>query len=284
MKIYIVGSIKINSNLRKKFFLHNLESLKTVSILFSWNFNIAGKYGEFCKKEILKTYKEAKITTDDQNSYYQIVKNQVSSVSENNSLLFFLQEDHWFVCPHKNLFLYSLSKFCNSKAEVLRIAHLTDFWEIESNYKLLSQDDLFKEYVIDFDSQKKVWEKNKDSRVTSLPGIFKKFFIDALLENNKDLLLKSKRSKDMELHSQKAVEFLQKRSIITLLPSFHILREVFLLSPDQRSIDKKRALKIIRARDKTDQKNIELRKIINLFFTPRILLGKIKRKIYGTKN
>lgn len=279
MKLFIVGSIKINSNSRRKFFLRNLDSLETVKTLFSWDFNIAGKYGELCKKEIEKRYKDAVVTNNDELFYYQIVKNQVSSINGENTLLFFFQEDHWFVCPHKKLFLYLLEEFEKSKSEVLRITHLTDFWAIENKYKFLGGNHLFKEYLIDLPGQENIWKENKADRVTSLPGIFKKSFIDALLENNKDLLSKSKRSKDMELHSQKAVEFLEKRAIITMAPTFHVLREVFCINQDERAMDAKKAFKIIKLRDAQDPAIKSWRRAVRLIMAPRILAGRIKRKI-----
>lgn len=280
MKIYIIGSIKINSWLRKIFFIRNIQSLESVSSLFSWNFNIVGKYKNYICKEILKRNKEAVITFDDKSSYYEIVKKQISFVNEkeNNPLLFFLLEDHWFVCPHKNLFFYLLEEFQNSKADVLRITHLTEFWERENTYNLIVDKPLYKEYLIDSIALKNLWQKYPGAYITSLPGIFKKAFALELLENNKSIL-NSRKPRGFELYGEKAEEFLNKRSFITMAPNFHVLREIFCVNQDERAIDAKKALKIIKLRDTPDSDIKSWRRIVGLIMAPRILVGRIKRKI-----
>ena len=280
MKIYIVGSIKINSWLKKTFFIRNIQSLESVSSLLYWNFNIVGRYATSCRKEITKRYKDALITNNNDSSYYEIVKKQIFQINEsgNNFLLFFFMEDHWFVCPHKNLFFYLLEEFKNSKADVLRITHLTEFWERKNVYTLMIDKPLYKEYFIDFDALKNLWQKYPGAYITSLPGIFKKEFTLELLENNKPFL-NSKKPGGFELYGQKAEEFLTKRSFITMVPTFHVLKEVFWINQDERAMDASKAFKIIKLRDTPDPIIKSWRRVARLIMAPRSLAGRLKRAI-----
>lgn len=284
MKLHIIGSIKINSGLRKKFFVHNLNSLKPISHLLSWDFNIVGKYTQFARQEIIRRYPKAKISSDDDSSYYKVVRQQISRVAsqENSPLLFFWQEDHLFICPHKNLFFYLLDEFQKSKAEVLRITHLKDAWESKLVHKIISNKHLYKECLVSLSSQEEIWKKWPGGRVVSLPGIFKKTYVNDLLENNKSLLENSKRSRNFELHSEKAREFLKKRNFIEMIPTFYVLREVFRFNIQDRAIDIKEARQIIKLRDKKEQnfKPKFWHKIINIILSPRQTAGKIKRKLW----
>jgi len=248
----IVGSIKINTNERKKLFLHNLDSLEPISSMLSWDFNIDGIYGEFCRSEITRRYSDAKINLDDTSSYYDIV---IEQIDRNNDLLFFWQEDHWFICPKKEDFLYVLDKFQKSGAEKLTITHLVDLWRDKSIHQVLVDDPLYKEYLVNLNSQKKLWEKYPDSYLTTLPTIYKKNIAKEILELNKDILKDSKRSKGFELYKERAVKFLSKRSFIETIPTFHVLREVFKSTKDERAISMKEALQIIKLRG--EQKNLQ---------------------------
>jgi hypothetical protein len=276
-KIFVVGSIKIDSRQRRNYFLNNLASLEPISPLLSWNFNIAGKYSEDIRREVLKRYKEADVALDDESSYYEIVKKQIS-FADKKALLFFLMEDHWLVCPHKNLFFYLLEEFRNSEADALRITHLIEFWERENAYKLIVDKPLYKEYFIDQNVLLNLWQKYPGAYVTSLPGIFKKEFALEILENNKSLL-NSKKPGGFELFGKKAEEFLAKRSFVTMVPTFHVFREVFGVNHEDRSMDVRKALKIIKLRDTPDTAIKPWRGIIRLIMEPRVLLGRIKRKI-----
>lgn len=280
MRIYIVGSLKIDSLMRKMFFMNSLRSLDSVSSLFCWNFNIVGKYAKSCAKEIVKHYNDASVTYDNNASYYEIVKKQISQINESthSTLLFFLIEDHWLVCPHKNVFFYLLEEFYNSKADVLRITHLTEFWERENTYKVTVDKPLYKEYFMDSTVLKNLWQKHPGAYITSMPGIFKKDFTLAILENNKSIL-QSKKPGGFELFGQKAEEFVAKRSFITMVPTFHVLREVFWINQDERAIDVSKAFKIITLRDTPDPIIKSWRRILRLIMAPRVLAGRIKRKI-----
>lgn len=279
MKIYLVGSVKIDSWWRKKLFIKNLDSLEAVKQLFYWNFNIVGKYAKSCRNEIIKRYKDALVTYDNDSAYYKIVKKQISQIGESgNNPLFFFMEDHWFVCPHKNVFFYLLEEFCSSKADVLRITHLTELWERERAYTVTVNKPLYKEYLMDSGALKNLRHKYPGAYLTSLPGIFKKEFAVELLENNKSLL-NSKKPGGFELYGKKAEEFLAKRSFITMVPTFHVLREVFWVNQDERAIDIKKAFKIITLRDAPDSVIKPWRKIVRLLIAPRTLAGRIKRKI-----
>jgi|SRR3989344_5533441 len=281
MKIIIVGSIKIDSPLRKRFFLHNLDSLKTVSDLFSWNFNIVGKYGDFCAEEVKKRYGQTVITNDNISPYYEVVKKQLDSLAseKQDQILFFLQEDHWFVCPHKNLFIYLLQEFEKSGAKVLRITHLIEFWKKEPVLNLVSENALYKECEIKIKNYPDLLKIDPAGYITSLPGIFKKNIAVEFIEHNKELLSKQKGSVNFELYGKKAEEFLKKGSFITMIPTFHVLREVFLVNEYERSMDAKKALEIIKLRDNPEEKIGQWRKSVNLIFSPKVVAGKIKKNI-----
>ena len=279
MKVYIMGSIKIDSWFRKKLLIRHLISLAPVSSLFLWNFNVVGKYRDDIKKEIIKRYKEAIITTDNESSYYDVVYKQMALLPQDpKTPVYFLLEDHWFVCPHKNLFFYLLEEFYHSTADVLRITHLFELWHRESAYKVVASKPLYKEYLMDASVLKNLWHQEPGAYITSLPGIFKKEFALELLENNKSLL-QSKKPGGFELYGQKAEEFLAKRSFITMVPMFHVLREVFWINQDERAMDIKKALKIITLRDTPEASIKPWRKIARLVMAPRTLLGRIKRII-----
>lgn len=284
MKVPVVGSIKIDSYLRKRLFILNLEALKTVSGLFSWNFNMVGKYAPDCALEIKKRYPGAVVTHDNASSYYQVVKSQVDSYQDPDTVLFFLQEDHWLVCPHKNLFLYLLREFAGSKAQVLRMTHLTEFWEKARAFKVISENELHKEYLMDTAGYQELLGIDPLGYITSLPGIFKKSFVSELLENNKSLIDKARHSVHFELYGQKAREFLAKRSFITMAPTFHVLREVFLINQEERAMDAKKALAIITLRDGVEKPIAYWRKAIRMLAVPRVLAGNIKRLMQGGKS
>lgn len=279
MKVYILGSIKIDSWWRKKLLINHLISLAPVSSLFLWNFNVVGKYSDDVKKEIIKRYPGATITTDNKSSYYDVVKKQIALLPQDpKTLVYFLLEDHWFVCPHKNVFFYLLEEFYNSKADVLRMTHLLELWQRESAYTVTARNPLYKEYLVDSSVLKKLWYKEPGAYITSLPGIFKKEFAAFLLENNKSLL-QPKKPGGFELYGKKAEEFLAKRSFITMVPTFHVLREVFWINQDERAMDIKKALKIIELRDAPEFAIKSWRKATRLLLAPRALAGRVKKKI-----
>lgn len=285
MKVYITGSIKINSRLRKWFFVQNIKSLALVSELFSWHFNIVGKYAADCKNYILEIWPDAVITSDNDSFYYQVVRGQIDLLGHlpKDAILFFLQEDHWFICPHRQLFFYLLEEFAASQAEVLRITHLTEFWKNPGIFSSLKKNQLFTEYVIDSAGHGRLCQINVSGYVTSLPGIFKKSFIEDLLENNKPLIERAKGSIGFELFGERAKAFLQKRSFIQMVPSFHVLREVFLVNEHERSMDVRRALLMIKARDAQEKPIRRWRMTINALASPRSLLGNIKRTFMGKR-
>ena len=275
-KVYITGSIKIDSWWRKKLLINHLISLTPVHSLFLWNFNVVGKYGRDAQKEIIKRYPGATISADNESSYYDVIKKQIDSLPEDpKTLTYFLLEDHWFVCPHKNLFFYLLEEFYNSKADVLRVTHLIEIWEHEDVYTVTNQKPLYKEYLMDSKILKNLWHKYPGAYIISLPGILKKEFTLQLLENNKSLLQSGKPG-GFELYGKKAEEFLAKRSFITMVPTFHILREVFWINQDNRAMDARKALKIITLRDTPDPVIKPWRRIARLIMAPRVLAGRIK--------
>lgn len=279
MKIYIIGSIKIDSKHRRRLFLSNLDSLKPISSLISWDFNIVGKYSEFCKSEINKRYNNVTISNDDETPLYNILKRQIANIQHSDPLFFFWQEDHWFVCPHKNLFFYLLDKFQKSEAEILKVTHLVDSWERKHFHKLIINKKLYQEYLITLDSQTELLKNILESYLTTIPGIYKKSITLELLEANKLITSIAKQPGNFELHGQVAEEFLRKKSFIQMTPKFHVLREVCRFNQEKRAINMKDAFRIIRSRDNLQNFSIWT-KIINMILKPRITGGKIKRRIF----
>lgn len=247
MKLSIVGSVKIDSRWRKKLFSYNLESLKPISSIISWRVNIVGKYADFSKNKILDFSKDAIVTNDNNSSYYQVIKKQIKD-SESDLILFW-QEDHLFICSNKNLFFYILQKFVDSKAEILTISHLTVSWGAKRLLPILRNEYLYKEYQIDKNSQKKVWDKNSSAYLTGIPAIYKKEIALEILEFNKPYLIDTKNPHEFELDPKKGSEFLKNRSFIEMIPEFHVFREVFRFYHDERSTTFKKALEIMKLRD-----------------------------------
>jgi hypothetical protein len=247
MKISIIGSIKIDSRHRKKLFVHSLQSLKPISSLLCWRLNIIGKYADFARKNILNSYGDSVITVDDATSNYELLKDQIQK-SESNIILFW-QEDHWFLCPNKNLFLYLLQKFIESKAEILTISHLTISWEAKCLLPVVSDKYLYKEYLVNLTSQQEIWKRWPEAYLTGIPAIYKRNIAIEILEITKPLLENSNKPGGYELYGKKAREFLQKRSFIEMIPTFQVFREVFRFNKEERAIDMKKALQIIKLRD-----------------------------------
>lgn len=247
MKISVVGSIKVDSWMRKRLFSHSLRSLKPISPMLIWNMNIVGKYADAAKKEVVDFFKDSTVISDDENSYYQIIKNQVSG-SQQDSILFW-QEDHWFVCPNKNIFFYLLQQFEASKAEILTVSHLTVSWETKPLLPVVKDEALYKEYQVSLDSQNNIWQKHPTAYVTGIPAIYKKKMAEDILEFNKPSISNSKNPHGFEIDSQKGRQFLAKRSFVEMVSSVHIFREVFKFYQNERSLPMRKALSILRLRE-----------------------------------
>jgi hypothetical protein len=249
----VVGSIKIHSRFRRKLLMHNLTSLEPISSLLSWNFNIVGKYADFACREITKRYSHASITIDDDSSLYELVRTQISALENQDPepLLFFWQEDHWFLCSNKNLLLYLLDEFEQSKAEILTVTHLITSWHRKQVHKLITNKHLYKEYLVDLSSQRELWKRWPQAYLTGIPTIYKKDIATKILEINRPIAESSKKPGVYELHGEKAVEFLKKRSFIEMVPTVHVFREVFKkVSSGARGINMDDALKILDLRVK----------------------------------
>lgn len=253
MRLILVGSVKIDSRFRRKLFIYNLASIEPISSLLSWNFNIVGKYADFARREITKRYSHASITIDDGSSLYELVKTQISALENQGPepVLFFWQEDHWFLCPNKNLFLYLLDEFEQSQAEILTVTHLITSWHRKHVHKLITNKHLYKEYLVDLSSQRELWKRWPQAYLTGIPTIYKKDIAREILEINRPIIENSKKPGVYELHGEKAVGFLTKRSFIEMIPTFHVFREVFKkVSPEVRGVNMDDALKILRLRAK----------------------------------
>ncbi len=248
MKLSVIGSVKIDSRWRKKLFFWNLESLKPIYFLLSWRVNIVGRYASWAKNEILSSYKDAVVTTDDESSYYQVTKKQIED-SQNDVILFW-EEDNWFLCPYSFLFSYLLSEFEKSSAESLTISHLTTSWKTKIVLPVVKENCFYKEYQVDKNSQKKVWEKFSNTYLTGISAIYKRNLAKDILEFNKNYLLNEKSARQFELDRKKGEEFLQDRGFIEMIPKFQVFREVFKRQETERVIAVKRAMEILKLREK----------------------------------
>jgi hypothetical protein len=249
----VVGSIKIHSRFRRKLFMHNLVSLRPISSLLSWKLNIVGRYADFARREITKRYNHASITIDDNSSYYELVKIQISALGNQASepFLFFWMEDHWFLCPNKNLFSYLLDEFEQSEAEILMVTHLVTSWQRKHVHELITDKPLYKEYLVDLSSQRELWKRWPRAYLTGVPAIYKKGIATEILEINRSILENSEKPGGYELHDEKAVEFLRRKSFIEMIPTFHVFREIFKkVSLGARGVNIDDALKILRLRVK----------------------------------
>jgi len=253
VKVHIIGTIKIDSKWRRKLFVHGLASLEPISSLISWNYNIVGRYADFACGEITRRYPHTSITINDDSSAYELIKAQISAVADQDPepLLFFWQEDHWFVCPNENLFFYLLDEFEQSEAEILTVSHLVTSWERKRIHKLITDKHLYKEYLINLSSQRELWKRWPEAYLTGIPAIYKKDIAIEILEFNKPVLENSKAPGGYELPPERAVEFLTRRSFIEMIPTFHVFREVFrTVRPGDRAISLKEALRILELRSR----------------------------------
>jgi hypothetical protein len=248
MKLSVIGSVKINSRLRKKMFLCNLKSLSPISKILSWRLNIVGKYADFSKAELLRYYKNAIITNDDDSSYYQIMKDQIQN--SQNDIVLFWEEDNWFLCPCPSLFFYLLSEFKNSPAEILTVVHLITSWETKPLLPVVKETYLYTEYKVDKESQKNVWQKYPTAYLAGITAIHKKKMALDILEFNRSHLEKAKNDRYFELDRQKGERFLEKRSFIEMIPNFQVFREVFRFQPPERAISLRKAMQILKLRGK----------------------------------
>ncbi len=249
MKISVIGSVKIDSRWRRKLFLYNLDSFDIVSEILYWRVNIVGKYADFVKEEILKRYKNAVVTTDDDSSYYEVTKNQLQG--SQYDIVLFWEEDNWFLCSSKYIFLYLLSEFEKSSAEVLTISHLITSWKTKKLLPVTGKENyLYGEYKVDKESQKKVWEKYSEAYLTGISAIYKKQLALEALEFTKPYIKDQKSARQFELSREKGEKFLEKRSFIEMIPTVQVIREVFRFHTVDRIISFRKAKQVLKLRDK----------------------------------
>lgn len=228
--------------------MRDMQSLMPIFGILSMRVNIVGKYADLAKKELLSHCKDAIVTNDDDSSYYQITKKQIENSSED--IILFWEEDSWFLCPCKELFFHLLSEFKKSSAEVLSVVHLLTSWETKPLLPIVKDTYFYKEYRIDKDSQKMVWEKHPAAYLAGIMAIYKKKLAMDILEFNKPYLENAKSDHQFELNRQKGEKFLEKRSFIEMVPKFHVFREVFRFQTVDRVISIRKAIQVLSLRDK----------------------------------
>lgn len=248
MRLSAIGSVKINSRWRKNLFFHDIQSLEPIFGILSIRVNIVGKYADWAKKELLSRSHDAVVTNDDDSSYYQITKNQIENSEED--IILFWEEDSWFLCSHGELFFHLLSEFKNSSAEVLSVVHLLTSWETKPLLPTVKDTYLYREYKVDKESQKKIWEKHPSAYLAGIMAVYKKKLALDILEFNKPYLERAKSDHQFELSREKGEKFLEKRSFTEMVPKFHVFREVFRFQTVERVIGFRKALQVLKLRGK----------------------------------
>jgi hypothetical protein len=249
MLLDILGTIKIDSEERKQHLLHNLRSMEPILPLLRWRLNVVGRHAEFARAEIAKRC-PAEITIDDTTPTYHLQRAQMDAICRDASV-FMWQEDHWFLCPHANLFLYLLERFWHYNMDVLTITHLTTSWTNKRWLPVIADNPFYTTYRVDAEAQERVWEKHPGGYLSGVPAIYRWRFADAVLEFKKDHMSKTTLP-EFELAPGIGREFLTRHSFTEIIPKFHVFREVFAVNRHPRSVSMDNALKWLELRETGD--------------------------------
>jgi len=222
--------------------------------LFEWKLNIAGPYRDAVKSIIGESWDISAVTLDnDKMSTYQLLTRQTEGLSPTD-MVFLWQEDHWFVCPSTPLFLFLLDKFESSGIDSFDVTHGIPNWERVIPYFSHVEDHrLYTVCQMDLIAQKRVWEKSPGSFVTGIPSIYKMSFFHDIMDVNRTGLSSTTAPLYCEMDAEHGRRLLEKRDFTKLIPTFHILREVYWgdepVPPRRIDVSYYDALEIIRLRD-----------------------------------
>lgn len=252
--ITVISTIRINEY-RKDYFAHSLTSISPIASLLSWRLNIAGEHRQWACDLIGERWDNTHVTLDDNETCsYDLFVEQLAPLPD-DALVYPWTEDTWFVCPYAPLFLHVLDRLIHSRAEVMPVSHLLTVWKENALRPAITATDFYLEYLVDLNSQERVWETLPDAYWTiSTMSIFKVALLRESIESNREVLLNSCRPHGFELPPDAARKFLAGRSFIRLVPLFHVFREAIgELSFPARCMDIPRALAMIKLRDEGDK-------------------------------
>lgn len=245
----VVGTVKVASEERQSHVLHCLNSMEPMAHLIdSWYLNIAGKYRVWARDEILSRWDNVHITIEDTKPPYYLIQDQLIG-TDPDSLLFFWQEDHWFVCPHIAMWEYVLRVFQKSSANFLRASHMHTSWWRKGTVLTASVNHLlYREYIVDMEAHEQIWEMDPRASVVGCPGVFKRSLLDVVIECQQDLLKKYLSPIGFEVRFDTAHRFLDNFSYTVMVPEFHVFRHIT-QRETQRNIGAAIALAWIQLRD-----------------------------------
>ena len=245
----ILGTIKIDNQERKQHLLHNLRSMEPILPLLRWRLNIVGRFAQFAKAEIARRCPEH-ITTDNSAPTYHLQRAQMNAVSR-DAWVFMWQEDHWFLCPHVNLFLYLLGQAAKLDVDVLTVTHMTTSWTNKRWLDVIEDNSLYTVYEVNERAQARVWEKYPGGYLSGVPAIYRWRFANAVLEFKKDHM-SSTTKPEFELSPGWGERFLKGHWFTEMIPKFHVFREVFAVNKHPRSVSMANALKWLELRETGD--------------------------------
>ena len=249
MQLDILGTIKIDNQERKQHLLHNLCSMEPILPLLRWRLNIVGQFAQFAKAEIAKRCPEW-ITTDNNTPTYHLQRAQMNALSK-DAWVFMWQEDHWFLCPHVNLFLYLLGQAAKLDVDVLTVTHMTTSWTNKRWLDVIEDNPLYTVYEVNEKTQARVWEKHPGGYLSGVPAIYRWRFANTVLEFKK-AHMSSTTKPEFELSPGWGERFLKQHSFTEMIPKFHVFREVFSANKHPRSVSMANALKWLELRETGD--------------------------------
>lgn len=234
----IVGTIKIGSAERQRMLIWNLESMQPIAHLLRWRLNIVGRCAQQNRTQILKRWPGAAITTDSQASAYQLLRQQLDGLDADSRVFMWL-EDHWFLCPHVNLFTILFETFEKSAAELLSVTHLTTSWANKHLLTVVDDAPLYTVYLVNAETQARVWEKYPGAFLTGIPAIYSRQLASDILESRRSKLEITGHPGRFELPPKAARTFLRNRGFggfLEMVPKFHVFREVFARNEHPRGV------------------------------------------------
>lgn len=231
-----------------------IESLAPVRDLFSWKLNIVGQHAQSCRDILVPIFEEVEITHDDVTPTYFLQRRQMDIMEHRNPVITW-QEDHFFICPHQNLFRYLCSHFLDSDADVLTITHLMTSWQTKPLLARTWAKYLYRIYAVTAYGQEKVWQHYPGAFLTGCPAIYKWGLASDILEFKKEHMSQT-RLPEFELDAIQGKLFLQQRSFREMIPTFHVFREVEQEAHSERArertIPEHVAMSWIRKRDEVE--------------------------------
>ena len=171
---------------------------------------------------------------------------------EKDSNVFLWLEDHWFLCPHANLFVTLLKAFEKSNAELLNVTHLTTSWANKHLLAVADDTQLYTVYLVNAKTQANVWATYPGAYLTGIPAIYSWRLASDILEFRRGVMEGTKRPGGFELPPSPARAFLQGRNFREMIPKFHVFREVFVHNKHPRGVSMANAEAWLKLRDGGD--------------------------------